>query len=320
MKNILILGGAGFIGSNLAELFLKKGYNVTVIDGLLNNSGGRIDNISSFIREIDFINERIEDVNNLSGILNKNEIIIDSMAWTCHLSAIKDPFYDLDLNVRSHLYFLEQIKKYEIKPEKIIYLGSRTQYGNPLQNEINEETPMNPLDIQGIHKLTSENYYRIFTDICGLNVISIRMIGVFGRNQPFEREDLGLVGNLIRDGLNNKEITVYGEGRQREIVYVDDLVNIIFKVTQKKFNGFNAFNVGGEVISIEKVGKKLIKIIGKGSVIYKKLPKNIENIDIKNYIFNVDKIKSKIGDIILSDIDESLKCTIDYFKKKLTIV
>ena len=320
MKNILILGGAGFIGSNIVKLFVEKKYNVTVIDGLLKNSGGDIDNISKWLDKINFIDKRIEDVDDLSIILNNNEIIVDSMAWTCHLSAIKDPFFDLELNVKSHLYLLEQIKKYDIHPDKIIYLGSRSQYGNPSRLEIDENTSMTPLDIQGIHKLTAENYYRIFSEIHNLNIISLRMVGVFGNNQPFNRKDLGLVGNLIREGIQNREITIYGKERKREILYVEDLVDTVFLLSQKEIYGFNPFNVGGHIISIEGIGEKIIDVIGSGRISYQDLPKEIENIDVKNYLYNCSKIKSIIGEARLSDLNKSFRTTIKYFQYKLAAI
>ena len=314
---ILILGGAGFIGSNLAEKFVNNDYDVTIIDGLLKKTGGRLQNVSNFLNKITFIEKRIEEVHDLSEIISKQDIIIDSMSWTSHLSALKDPFYDLELNVKSHLYFLEEVKKNKIKPGKIIYLGSRGQYGNPNVDVINETTPMIPEDIQGVHKLAAENYYRVYSKLCKLNVVSLRITGCFGQNQPYQREDIGLMGNLIRDAINGKIIEIYGEGRKRNMLYVYDLADVILKVSKKDFSGFNAFNISGCSKLIKDLAEKIVSIVGKGSVLVRKIPAEIEAIDIGNAEISDIKIRDFIKEIKTTKMEISLLNTINYFIQRI---
>ena len=263
---ILILGGAGFIGSNLVKKFVSENYYVTVIDGLLDKTGGRKENIFESLNKITFINKRIEDIENLGEILSEQDVVIDSMGWTLHKAALSDPFFDMKLNVQSHLFLLQSLIKNKIFEKKIIYLGSKGQYGNPKVEIITEDTPLNPVDIQGIHKVASESYFKLYSKLYGLNVISLRIPNCFGENQIIDNKDIGLIGNFIRDALNGKIIEVYGETRKRSILYVDDLVDVVLKLSKKGFTGFNDYNISGCNKLIKYLAEEIVSIIGKGSV------------------------------------------------------
>ena len=211
MSSILILGAAGFIGSNLTEKFVNSEYKVIALDGFLDQTGGSKTNIDSITDQVNIIDQKIESVANLFQLVKSVDIIIDCMAWTSHLSSMTNPIYDLELNARSHLELLSQISK---NPnQKFIYFGLLRQYGNSNTNLIDEDTPMVPADIQGVHKLAAESYYRIYSNLNNMDVISLRFPNCFGKYQPITGPDIGLIGGFIKDALAGKEIEIYGEGR-----------------------------------------------------------------------------------------------------------
>lgn len=314
-KKVLVLGGAGFIGSNISSYYLKKDWHVTIIDGLLETTGGRIENINKILPQVYFINSKIEDVHGLRNIIESNNLIIDCMAWTSHRSAIVDPLYDIELNVKSHVCFLKAMPDGYHYP--IIYLGSRGQYGNPKTKKIVEETPMVPEDVQGIHKLAAEHYFRVFSRLKGFNVASVRFSNCFGVNQPFLGDDIGLIGSFIRDIINNRVVEVYGDNRKRSILYVDDLCKYIYQLGLIDFKGFNAYNLSGRQMSIEDIVRNLIEIIGKGDLVKKKIPDELKAIDIGNAFFNDQKIRHLVGKIPLTESQISLGETVNYFKKNM---
>lgn len=313
-QTVLILGGAGFIGSKLAERFFIAGYHVIVIDGIFEQTGGSRKNLQNILAYIQFIDSRIEDVVNLSDVISQSDIIIDSMAWMPHLLAIIDPRYDLSLNVESHLHLIGCLK--EISDKKIIYLGSRSQYGNPDADEINEDTPMVPVDIHGIHKLTAETYYRVYSKFRKLNVISLRIANCFGANQPVYGNDLGLVGNFIKDILKDRDIEIYGVNRKRSLVYVEDLADLVLSLTKKNFNGFSAFNLSGQEIKVEDLVRILIEIIGKGSCRITEPPNEIRAIEMGNKKFVDEKLKRYLGGFTQTELSISLKDTVTYFMRQ----
>ncbi|SVD76304.1 uncharacterized protein METZ01_LOCUS429158, partial [marine metagenome] len=245
---VLILGAAGFVGSNLTNKFLNYGHDVVALDGLLDQTGGSIKNLHDVIDHVDFIDKRIEDVKNLPLLIRSVDIVIDCMGWTLHYEAILDPLYDFELNVKSHLVLLQAVA--DNPSQKFIYLGSRVQYGNPKNGVITEETSMKPEDIQAIHKITGDYYYSFFSKLKNMDTVSLRFPNCYGKNQPIFREETGLISSFIIEALKDKEIIIYGNGRKRNIIFVDDLAEIIVRISKKDFKRFNVFNVSGNSILI----------------------------------------------------------------------
>lgn len=311
-QTVLIAGGAGFLGSHIAKTFYREGYKVIVLDGLLFGCGGHIEHLQPILDNIQFIHLDVRDIDSIQEIVRESDIVIDCMAWTSHLKALTDPIYDLRLNAESHLYLLQCLHPVQ----KIIFLGSRSQYGTPDVSVINEETSMIPVDIQGIHKLAAESYYRIFSRIRNLNVISLRFPNCFGENQPVVGEDVGLVGGFIRDLLDKKIVEVFGSRRRRALVYAPDLAEVILRLSRTSINGFSAFNIKGKDIHIKSLVELLIELIGHGTYQLTPLPANITAIDVGNAVFDNTKLGEIIEEIPLTDLREALAVTIKYFKEK----
>lgn len=315
MREVLILGGAGFIGSNIAEKFVKNGDKVTIIDGLLERTGGNKKNIEPFESKINFIESNIENVKELELLINASNLIIDSMAWTSHNAAMKEPSYDLQLNCETHLHLIEALKRF--KDKKVIFLSSRGVYGNAKVDQITEETEAIPEDIQGIHKLTSENYFRVYSKYYSFNTLVLRVPNCFGKNQPLKGEDIGLVGSFIRDSLNDNTIEVYGNHRKRALIYINDLVNAIMRIAENEWKNFNVYNVFGFEKSIYELASEIVSINKRGRVLIKEIPKHIKAIDMGNISYIDEKIKYFIGPYAVSSINDALKQTIQYFKENL---
>ena len=312
-RTVLVAGGAGFLGSHIAKRFFYEGYKVLVLDGLLEGSGGDERNLEPILRYIDFLKVDIRDADQFADEIEKCHLIVDCMAWTSRHKALQDPIYDLQLNAESHLHLL----KYLNSNQKIIYLGSRSQYGIPDVSVINEETAMVPVDIQGIHKLAAESYYRVYARLKKLNVISLRFPNCFGENQPTQGEDVGLVGGFIRSLLDKKLVEVFGIRRRRALVYAPDLAEVVLRLSKTPISGFSAFNIKGKDIHIKSLVEILIELIGHGAYQLTPLPADITAIDVGNAVFDNTKLGEVIEDIPLTDLREALTATIKYFKENL---
>jgi nucleoside-diphosphate-sugar epimerase len=315
MKKVLILGGAGFIGSNFIKVFYDNGFEVTVIDGFLKQTGASFKHISHYENKIKIISERVEDVSDLTSILGNSDLIVDCMGFTAHHLAIKDPSYDQELNVNSHLAVILALK--DVAPKKIIYLGSRGQYGSPQIDSINESTPQIPEDIQGINKVSAESYYRVYSKFFGYNIISLRVPNCFGENQPVHEGDIGLIGKFIFETLNNRIVKVYGAHRKRSILYVGDLAQIVYNLSKIEFNGFLPLNINGLSILISDLALKIINLTNKGKLIIEEMPEEIKNIETGNAMINEGQIIKLIGKVNYTDLNISLGNTINYFKLEI---
>jgi UDP-glucose 4-epimerase len=310
---ILVFGGAGFIGSHIARKFSLKGHAVTVIDGLLPRTGGRIGNLNDQ-KNILLIQNRIEECQDLSVHIQEHDVIIDCMAWTSHLGALKDPDYDLQLNLLSHLHLISQFFAVDYSDKKIIYLASRGQYGNVDGTMISEDTPMIPNDIQGVHKLAAESYYRIYSKQKKLNVISLRFPNCFGENQNCFGVDIGLVGGFIKDLLQDKKVQIFGKERVRSLVYAGDIAEIVRQLSELQFSGFHALNVGGKQLEIAEIATLLKDIIKKGDLCFEPMPEHLKNIDMGNVSISEENLQAWIGAIPSTDLNQSFSDTVKYFQ------
>jgi nucleoside-diphosphate-sugar epimerase len=316
MKTALILGGAGFIGSTIAERFRHEQWNVIIIDGLLERTSARRENISG-LHGVNFIAEKIENVANLDEYLSQSDIVIDAMAWTAHRLALYEPQYDVVLNQLSHLHVATALEKHAGK--RLIYLSSRGVYGNFVGGEITEETPLLPEDVQGVHKLAAESYYRIYAKLYKYAVVSLRFGNCFGERMPTHGEDIGLIGGFIRDALEGRAIEIFGTHRQRPVVYVQDVVEYVWRIAEQgRFDGpFTAFNVNGQNIPIHTIAQQIVSACGVGEVVVKPLPHEIQTIDIGSTPVNGDKIKALTGFTPSNDWTEVMKRTAEYFRENL---
>ena len=310
-EKVIIFGGLGFIGSNLAKYYSRLGHKTTIVDGLLPGSGGNMKNIND-VHNVYVIEKRIEVVANLSDVLNEYDIIIDTMGWTSHRDALQYPMKDVELNLVSHLQLIMALNG--LKNKKVVYLGSRGQYGLVSDDMIKESDPMKPVDVQGIDKAAAESFFRIYSKIFKFDVISFRFSNCFGRNQKVFSDDIGLIAGFIRYSLAGKTIVVYGEERKRSILYIDDLIRIIYQASLQKYKGFIPININGISIKILELAQKIVNITKKGRVVVKKIPSDIEKIDVGNAPMDETQLQKLIGKIEYSDLDLSLTETINYIK------
>ena len=259
-KKVLLLGGAGFIGSNLAKEFVDFNATVTIIDGGIQNTGANRLNIQCLMEKIILYNIRIENLECLPELIEEADLIIDSMALISHNYGVEFPIIDTQINLMSHLYLMNALKK--ARNKKLIYLGSRGQYGNIRKRVILEGTPQNPIDPQGINKAAAESFFRFYGKKYGFKVLSLRITNCFGENQRVNNGDIGLVGAFIRDILLGKTVEVYGNKKRRKnILYVKDLVKIVLKLIMTNFNEFEAYNVAGVDVSLESLLNNIVKIV-----------------------------------------------------------
>ncbi len=317
MKKFLILGGAGFIGSNLINhLFVTSNNKITIIDGFLPLTGGNINNIKNIIHRINLIPNKIEETKDLDKLIIESDIIIDLMGWTSHNLAIVKTEYDLELNCKSHLNFLKYAEL--LKGKTVIFLSSRAIYSNSVE-EIDENTVPQPSDIHSINKLTAEYYFKFFSEKYNFNCIVLRIPNCFGKNMNIYSSDIGLIGSFIKLALNNEEICVFGEERTRSILYVDDLSTVLKNLLYKNLIGFNVFNVSGYILKISELATLIIELVGQGKlVVDKNVPASIKIYDSGIGKFNDNKLKALIGEYIdPRKLIEHLDETINYFRNNL---
>lgn len=314
-QSVLVLGGAGFIGSRIAAALASAGWRVTVLDGLIVGTGARPEHLAG-LDGVRFIESRIEDFPGLPALITDHAVVVDCLAWTCHLLAIRDPLLDLDLNLRSHLHWLAQTPA--DWRGRIVSLGSRGQYGNPAGAEITEATPQVPEDIQGIHKAAAELHFRFHARRHGWPVASLRFPACVGPHQAVHGEDIGLFGGFIRDLLAGKNVELYGEGRRRAVVHVDDVAAVVLQLVGKSWEGFQAFNIAGHNIALEDALRLLVAMVGRGAYSVRPIPAEIRGIDLGGLPVSETRLAALLGAVPQRSLDVTLRSAVDYIRASLS--
>lgn len=318
-KKILILGGLGFIGSNLAKRCIDLGAKVTIFDNLDSHSGGNLFNIFDFKEKVTVLFYDILNVDLLSQEVSKADIIFNCAASTSHPFSMKEPWIDLDVNSRGVLNILETIRKFNIKA-RFIHIGTSTQLGKLQYTPADEVHPEFPTDIYSANKSVSEKYVLIYSTAYGLDATVIRFANVFGPRASIHSSEFTFNNYFVGLALQNKDITVYGDGKQlRNILYVDDAVEALIKTSLASgTKGQTYFAAGNFHHTVAEIAKVTSSVLGLGKVNFVPWPKERKVIEIGDAIFTNRKIKNIIEWDPNINLNEGLLKTNAYFKTFLT--
>ena len=313
-KNIVITGGLGFIGSNLAYACIKYGSSVTIVDNLDPLAGGNKFNIQPFENEIKVISGDICDSTLMDKIIKTADIIINCAALISHTQSLQTPYRNLEVNSIAVLGMLEVIKNNNPQIQ-FIQIGTTTQIGKSHSLPVDESHQEFPLDPYSAHKSLAEKYTFMYSQVHGLKTNIVRLPNIYGPRAAIHSPSLTFNNYFIGLALQNKDITIYGDGRQsRNLLYVGDAVEAILKVTEKSDGlGGVYLAVHDDHITVAEVAEKIVSVFGKGTVRYIPWPEGRKNIEIGDATYSNKKIKRDIGWHPQTSFIDGLSKTKDYY-------
>lgn len=290
-KNILITGGAGFLGSSLAKALVPLGAQVTILDAMFPLYGGNAFNLETIKDKIDFIRGDIRDKALMDKIVVGKDIIYNFAAQVSYIDSKEDPFTDLDFNGKGHLTVLESVREYAPQA-RILFSSSRMVYGKILTTPVAETHPTEPLSLYGIHKLLAEKYYHYYNHTFGLDTVSVRIPNPYGPGQQMKHNKYSIVGWFVRQAMEGEEITIFGDGSQeRDYLYIDDIVDAFIELTMQGVSG-EVYNIGTqERITFGGMVDAILTEVGSGSKRYIPWPENYEKNETGNYVADTTKIE-----------------------------
>jgi len=313
-SKVLITGGTGFIGSNLAIKLVDLGARVEIFDSLISEQGGNLHNLDGINEKIKFTKADIRDEKKITQSVEDKDFLFNLAAYTSHEGSMKDPFTDFDINCRGNLILLEACRKNN-SDVRIIYTGTRGQYGKILYTPVDEKHPINPTDANGISKMAGEMYHFLFGKVYGMKVTSLRLTNTYGPRHLMKHGKLGFVNWFIRLAMDNEKIKVFDGLQIRDLNFVNDAVNALLMVAVNKKTEGDVFNLGsGKPISIVDLTKLIIRITGSGSYEQIQYPKERKKIEIGDYIADISKIKNSVGWRPEISLKEGLKKTIEFYR------
>ena len=267
-KKIIITGGLGFIGSNLAIALVDLGAIVTLIDSMIPEYGGNLYNIKGIEDKVNLNYSDVRDEHSMNFLVRGSDLMFNLAGQVSHIDSMKDPYTDLDINTRSQLSILEACRKNN--PDiKIIFASTRQIYGKPEYLPVDEKHPLRPTDINGINKMAGEWYHILYDNIYHVKTVCLRMTNTFGPRLLMKHNRQGFIGWFIRQIIEGKEIEIFGNGKQlRDLNYIDDVVEALLIAGYHDFLNGRIFNLGHPTpISLEEIAKILIRVNGGGSIV-----------------------------------------------------
>jgi UDP-glucose 4-epimerase len=317
-RRVLITGGLGFIGSNLARALADLGADVLVVDSLIPDYGGHLFNIAGYEDRVHVNIADVRQSTTMNYLVRDREVIFNLAGQVSHIDSMRDPHTDLEINCRSQLTILEACRQRN-PATKVVFAGTRQIYGRPDHLPVDETHLVRPTDINGINKAAGEYYHMVYNNVFGVRACSLRLTNVFGPRQLIRHNRQGFIGWFIRLALEGKEIQVYGDGSQlRDFVYVDDVADAFLRAGACDECNGDVFNVGGtQAISHRDLVTLLIEEAGRGSVRYVEWPPEKARIDIGSFYSDSTKFSRTTGWDPMVDLREGFRRTLAYYREHL---
>ncbi len=315
-QNILITGGAGFIGSNLAIKLVELGANVTIIDSLIPEYGGNLFNLETIRDKLKLNISDVRDEHSMKYLVKDQDYLFNLAGQTSHLDSMNNPFADLEINARAQLSILEACRRYNTGI-KIVFASTRQIYGKPNYLPVDENHQLHPVDINGINKMAGEWYHLVYNNVYNIRSVVLRLTNTYGPRMRVKDARQTFLGIWIKNLIAGNKILVFGDGKQiRDFNYVDDVVNaLLLSALSDKVNGM-IFNLGADdPINLEETAKLLIRFSKNAKYEMIPFPADRKSIDIGDYYADFRKIKTELGWEPKTFLKDGIQLTVAYYEK-----
>jgi UDP-glucose 4-epimerase len=315
-KNVLITGGLGFIGSNIAIQLVELGAAVTLIDNMDPVYGGNFFNIHTIKHNINIIEEDIRNEKIVNDLIQGKDLVFHLAGQVCHVMSLENPFPDIDINIKGTAVIAEACRKYNPKI-KIIFTGTRGQYGPSTKLPVSETAPTHPRGIYEISNLTAEKIIKSYNDVHGIHGVMLRLTNIYGQHSQMKHSRYGVVNWFVRLGIDRKPIPIFGDGKiKRDFLFIDDCVEAVLLC------GMNN-NAVGEVINVGhdqpqnflQVAETLNEIDPSVNLTFTPFSAERKAQEPGDFLSDIAKIKTICCWMPKTSLKEGLQKTWDFYKK-----
>lgn len=318
-RRVMVTGGLGFIGSNLARRLVDLGARVLLVDSLIPEYGGNLFNISGIEDRLRVNIADVRQQSTMNYLVRDHDVIFNLAGQVSHIDSMQDPYTDLEINCRSQLSILEACRRYNAGT-KVVYASTRQVYGKADHLPVAESHLVRPCDVNGINKAAGEYYHLVYSNVFGVRACSLRLTNVYGPRQLIKHNRQGFIGWFIRLAVEDRELQIYGDGTQvRDFVYVDDAADAFLRAGASDAANGQVFNVGGlEPISHRDLVHTLIEIAASGRYRFVDWPPEKKAIDIGDFYADSSLIGETLGWRPTTTLREGLTRTIAFYRAHLS--
>lgn len=313
-SHILITGGLGFIGSNLAIRLTELGANVTLVDSLIPEYGGNLWNIEPIKDRVRVNISDVRDEHAMKYLIQGHDYLFNLAGQTSHVDSMNDPYPDLEINARAQLSILEACRKYN-PGIKLVFASTRQLYGAPQYLPVDENHPLAPVDVNGINKMAGEWYHLLYNNVYGIRSAVLRLTNTYGPRMRVKDARQTFLGIWIRNIIEDKPVLVFGDGMQiRDFNYVDDVVDALLMCASSNEANGEIFNLGADApIKLKDTAELLLQVAGCGRYQLVPFPEERKVIDIGDYYADYRKILTRLRWKPAVPLAEGLRRTLAYY-------
>ena len=314
-RNVLITGGLGFIGSNLAARLVDLGAHVTLVDSLIPEYGGNLHNIAGIAGQVRVNISDVRDEHSMPYLVQGQDYLFNLAGQTSHMDSMQNPFADLEINCRAQLSILETCRK--VNPQiRIVFASTRQIYGKPDYLPVDEKHLLRPVDVNGINKMAGEWYHILYSNVYGISACALRLTNTYGPRMRIKDARQTFLGIWIRRLLEGQPFEVWGGEQLRDFSYVDDAVDAFLLAAVSQEATGHVFNLGGApIISLRELADLLVTTAGRGNYQVRSYPPERQRIDIGDYYADDTRIRQVLGWRPRVSLADGLARTLAYYEQ-----
>jgi UDP-glucose 4-epimerase len=314
-RRVMITGGLGFIGWNLARALVRLGARVLVVDSFVPGHGGNLTHLEDLAGKARINVSDIRDEHGMRVLVRGQSVIFNLAGQVSHIDSMHDPYTDLEVNCRAQLSLLEACR-HNNPDARIVFAGTRQVYGRPSYVPVDEGHPVRPTDVNGINKMAGEWYHILYNNVYNLRASSLRLTNTYGPGQLMRHNRQGFIGWFIRQVLDGDEIRLFGDGEQiRDLTFVDDVVDAFLLAGSNPAADGEILNLGGEQVSLKALVELLIELAGQGSYQLVPFPPEKQAIDIGSFYADDSKIRQMLGWVPRIGLREGFSRTLQFYRQ-----
>lgn len=311
---VLITGGLGFIGSNLAIRLVEQGAEVTIVDAMIPEYGGNLFNIEPVRDRVTINFGDICDRLAMDWLVRDKDYVFHLAGQVSHVMSLTDPFPDIEYNIKGTTVVMEAIRRHAPRA-KVVFAGTRGQYGPAVQLPVSEDAPTNPKGIYEISNLTAEKIIQVYNDIHGVHSVLLRLTNIYGPRAQMKHSQYGVANWFVRLAIDGETIKLFGDGRiRRDFVYVDDCVDALLMCAACGDARGQIFNVGiDRPTNFLELVETLIEVAGSGRWAFAPFTPERKAQEPGDFYSDISKIRRVVGWSPKTSLREGLQATVNYY-------